>query len=189
MAEPTTITADPVLFSRPVDVESIPKNGIFKFEEAPSEAELIRIKPFLGLLGLRKMRLTGEIMPLGKKGWEVSAMLGASVTQECVVTLEPVKTRIDVPVRVRFLPAEMIPEDRPETELDEDIEPLERVIDLGKIAIEALIMALPDYPRKENAALDVGSAIPDGAEPIRDEDLKPFAGLAGLKEKLGNEGE
>ncbi len=65
-------------------------------------------------------------------------------------------------------------------EEDEDIEPLGDRIDLGLVAIEALALALPPYPRKEGAAL--AETLPDDAEET--ETVKPFAALAALRDKL-----
>ena len=173
-------------FSRPIEVERLRANAAFTFDEAPRAAEAEAVREYLGLNGLRKMRFQGEILPLGKRGWQVSGTLGASITQSCVVTLEPVKTRLDVPVSLRFLPESEIEYDTPEDTLEDDIEPLGPVIDLGQLAVEALALAMPDYPRSEAAAEPVHvSAIPDGAAPIKDEETKAFAGLAALRGKLG----
>jgi hypothetical protein len=96
-----------------------------------------------------------------------------------------VTTRIDQPVRRRYLPsaggagAETLvgPED------DDEIEPLAARIDLGLVATEALALALPAYPRKPGATL----ATPPAAGDEPDEDVvKPFAALAALRDKLGN---
>ena len=43
----------------------------------------------LGLDGLRKLRFVGKIAPSGARGWTLTAELGATVVQPCVVTLEP----------------------------------------------------------------------------------------------------
>ena len=113
-------------------------------------------------------------------------MLGATVVQACVVSLEPVTTRIDEPVRRSLLPAaaataaEVVvsPED------DDEIEPLRDRIDLGRIATEALALALPAYPRKAGATLAVvdGGAEDPGGAPA--DAPRPFAALAALRAKL-----
>ena len=61
----------------------------------------------LGLLDLRKLRLSGRITPDGDSGWRLDATLGATVVQPCVVTLQPVTTRIDEPspAATRAMPA------------------------------------------------------------------------------------
>ncbi len=176
-------------FERLIEVERLRGNAAFKFDIAPNEREAEAIRASLGLRGLRKMRFLGQIMPLGKRGWLVEGGLGASVTQACVLSLEPVKTRIDAPVNLRFLPETMIEQDTSEDVLEDDVEPLGPVIDLGHVAVEALILAMPDYPRSDAAALAQVSAAPPGVAPIKEEETKPFAGLSDLREKLGKTNE
>jgi len=174
----------PAPFERPIDVDRLRANAAFVFNETPSESEAEAIRNALGLRGLRKLRFQGEISPLGKRGWLVSGDLGASITQSCVVSLEPVKTRIDTNVNLRFLPASMIEDDTPEDVLEDDVEALESVIDLGHVAVEALSLAMPDYPRLDSADIVQATATPAGAAPIKDEDTKAFAGLGSLRDKL-----
>jgi len=171
-------------FERPIDVDRLRANAAFVFDESPTEAEAEAVRAALGLRGLRKMRFQGEITPLGKRAWLVSGTLGASITQSCVVSLEPVKTRLDVPVSIRFLPESDIAYDTPEDVLEDDVEPLGAVLDLGHVATEALSLAMPDYPRSDTAALAQTTAEPAGAAPVLDEDVKPFADLKALRDKL-----
>lgn len=177
-------TLPPQPFERPREVARLKAHASIPFTEAPTEAEAEAIRHALGLRGLRKMRFEGELSPLGKRGWLVKGTLGASITQDCVVTLEPVKTRIDQEVSIRFLPDTAIEYDTPEDVLEDDIEPLEEVIDLGQVAVEALSLAMPDYPRSVATELKPVTAAPEGATPIKDEDTKAFAGLAALRDKL-----
>ena len=67
---------------------------------------------------------------------------------------------------------------------DDTAEPLPEVIDLTEVTREALALALPLYPRAPGAELGEAVFAAPGTAPIRDEDLKPFAGLAALKAKL-----
>jgi uncharacterized metal-binding protein YceD (DUF177 family) len=148
----------------------------------------------ISLEALRKLRFEGRVVPYGKRGWSILARLGATVVQPCVVTLEPVTTRIDTDVTRHLLPESLLDqfEEGSETELteDENKDVLEDEIDLPAMMAEALVLALPTYPRKEDAALDQTSFAGQGIAPLKDEDLKPFAGLAALRDKMqGNDGE
>ncbi len=176
----------PAPFERPKEVERLRAHKAISFDETPTEAESEAIRDTLGLRGLRKMRFQGTLSPIGKRGWLVEGQLGASITQECVVTLDPIKTRIDAQVSLRFLPESMIEDDTPEDVLEDDVEPLGEVIDLGQVAVEALMLAMPDYPRTETAEPVHITAEPEGAAPIKDEETKAFAGLAALRDKLGS---
>ncbi|MGH1432294.1 MAG: YceD family protein [Neptuniibacter sp.] len=156
-----------------------------EFSLRPDAGTLASIASELGLLGLRKLSFAGRIAAQGEKDWHLSATLGATVVQPCVVTLAPVTTRLDLPV-ARLFVAGMDPATEDETEMPEDDarEPLGSEIDPARVMIEALSLALPDYPRAPDA--DLGEAVfaaPDVA-PMRDEDARPFAGLAGLRDSL-----
>lgn len=168
-------------FSRPRAVDTLSHKHPTRFEETPSAEEAEALRALLGLIGLRKLRFVGEIVPLRRDEWEVRGSLGASITQECVVTLEPVRSRVETDVLVRFVPPDKIESAMEERDFDETQEPLGDSIDLGLIATEALALALPPYPRKADAALN----LPETVDEENDEKPNPFAALAGLKDKLG----
>jgi hypothetical protein len=67
---------------------------------------------------------------------------------------------------------------------DDTTEALGEVIDAGYVLVEALALALPTFPRAPGAVLAEAEFTAPGTAPLRDEDLKPFAGLAALKAKL-----
>jgi uncharacterized metal-binding protein YceD (DUF177 family) len=162
------------------------------FEIQPDTAELRQISDDLGLLSLKKLRFQGTLQAHGKREWLLSATLGATVQQPCVITLEPVNTRIDTPITRRFIPEAQIrrdADDAGEVEMDGDetLEPLGHHFDLWSIMIEALALALPDYPRATDASLNQAVFAEKGVAPMTDDDVKPFAGLAALKEKMQKE--
>ena len=76
--------------------------------------------------------------------------------------------------------------DGEEVEMPEDdsAEPLPEVIDVGAVAAEALALALPPFVRAPGVELGGEDYAAPGVSPLRDEDLRPFAGLAALKSKL-----
>ena len=139
----------------------------------------------MDLSALRKVRLEGTLQPMGNKDWKLTAHFGATVIQPCVVTLEPVSTRIEEPVLRHFSADWEAPTDS-EAEMDGDdiSEPLPEVIDLDEVVAEALALTVPRYPRLEGATLSQTNFTEPGEAPMTDEDVKPFAGLAALKAKL-----
>jgi uncharacterized metal-binding protein YceD (DUF177 family) len=158
-----------------------------RFALRPDRPALDAIAAQLDLVGLRKLSFSGELWADQGHDWQLEGTLGASVTQPCVVTLEPVTTRLDGPVTRRFLdemPHETTKAEEIEMPEDETIEPLRDRIDLEAVMIEALALALPDYPRKDDVAPVEAEFTPPGASPIGEERQKPFAGLADLKKKL-----
>lgn len=147
-----------------------------------------RITHALNLSALRKLSFAGSLRAVGKTDWQLDANLGATVVQPCVVTLAPVTTRIDTQVTRRYLRDWHEPIDADEIEMPEDdtTEPLPAVIDLEEVLTEALALALPDYPKAPDADLEETAFAPEGVTPLSDEDTKPFAALAALKDKLDN---
>ena len=139
----------------------------------------------LQINAIRKLRFHGTAIAEGKADWRLDARLGATVVQECVVTLEPVVTRIDVDVYRSFRTD--VPEpngDDFEIPEDDSIEPLPQKLDLNELMVEALALALPDYPRAKDVELGEAVFAAPGVVPMKDEDAKPLAGLAVLRDKL-----
>ena len=171
----------------PLRVADLPTSRPTRFELTPSDSEAEAIARELGLLNLRKLRFKGEIRAEGRADWLLKADLGATVVQPCVVTLEPVTTRIDEKITRRFM--SQLPEaaeDGEEVEMPEDetIELLGSEIDPAEVMIESLSLSLPLYPRAENAELGDSQFTEPGKQAMTDEDTKPFAGLAALRDQL-----
>lgn len=166
-------------------VADLPQNAPTLFELAPDAEARAALAQELGLSALRKLRFSGRIQTQGRRDWLLEGTLGATVEQPCVVTLEPVTTRIDVAVRRLFV-AEMASSEAAEVEMPEDdtVEQLGAFIDPEAVMVEALALALPQYPRKEGAELGEAIFAAPGQAPMRDEDTKPFAGLAALRDAL-----
>ena len=157
------------------------------FALRPEPETLARFAVELDLSALRKVSFEGAVTPLGNTDWQLDATLGATVVQPCVVTLEPVTTRIDTKVSRQYVRDYTDPEE-PEAEMPEDdsIEPLGQWIDPESVLVEALALAVPDYPRKDDAELGQLVYTEPGQTAMTDADARPFAGLEALKTKLEN---
>lgn len=157
------------------------------FEIVPDAETRARLATDLDLLGLRKLRFAGRLIPGGARDWRLEAVLGATVVQPCVVTAEPVTTRLDETVERRYL-ADLDEPTGEEVEMPEDdtLEPVPAVLDLSAVLLEALALALPIYPRAPGAALDEAVFAAPGVAAMTDEDAKPLAGLAALRDRLSN---
>ena len=112
------------------------------------------------------------------------AKLDASIVQSCVVTLEPVRSRIEreiarelllaSPVR-RALPKEALPPSPSvEDELTEEIDSL--TYDLAAPLLEEFSLAIDPYPRAPGVAFEPPKDSPEEAD-------GPFAALKALKGK------
>lgn len=157
------------------------------FALAPTPAERQAIADALGISGVKKLLFSGHLEPQGRNDWALSATLGATVVQPCVATLTPVTTRIDEPVKRRYV-ADMPEIEASEIEMPEDdtVEALPASLDLAAVMIEALTLALPLYPRSADAAPADAVFAGPGVTPMTDDDAKPLAGLGALREQLEN---
>ncbi|HDY96804.1 MAG TPA: DUF177 domain-containing protein [Sulfitobacter litoralis] len=166
-------------------VAELSQNAQTPFSLRPDADSLRKIAEELDLSALRKLSFEGRIKALGRSDWQLEARLGATVVQPCVVTLEPVQTRIDVNVTRLFVQDYEEPEET-EVEMAEDdrTEPLGAWIDPAVVMIEALALEIPEYPRADGAELGQAVYTKPGEAPMTDEDARPFAGLANLKDQL-----
>lgn len=141
----------------------------------------------LDLLGIRKLTFEGTVQATGGADWQLLGRLGATVVQPCAVTLAPVTSRIDETV-ARLYQNDYQAGDDPETEMPEDdtTEELTHWIDPEAVMREALILSLPLYPRAADAAFSDVAVTEPGVAPMRDEDARPFAGLAELRQKMAS---
>lgn len=131
------------------------------------------------------------VRPWSGHGFSVTGRVTARLTQSCVVTLEPIETRVDEMVDLRLVPPEHLakyletPDEKGEIDVDvlaPDLpEAIENgVIDLGAIATEHFMLGIDPYPRKPGAAFDAAAAGLGEAAP---ETTSPFAALARLKKE------
>ncbi|MGR3661569.1 MAG: YceD family protein [Paracoccaceae bacterium] len=176
-------------WSQRLRVSELHHNRTRRFEVRPDAAILKTIAVELGLLRLNKLRFTGEIGATGKSDWKLSATLGATVHQPCVVTLEPVTTRIDREVERLFVSDVPDYEAGSEYEMPEDdsVDILENYIDLGEIMVEVLALHLPAYPRANGVEAENAVFTEPGKTPMSDNEARPFAGLEALRDKLTKE--
>lgn len=183
---PSPAEAEPTgaMPSHPLRTQALSNRKPTRFDLAPDAAGRAAIAAVLGLLELPALRFKGELRPVGRQDFELVAEIEAAAVQPCSLTLAPVPCQIREAVHRRFV-AEMATPEGDDVEMaDPDTDPLPEVIDLAAIAAEALALALPLYPRAPGAALGEAIFAPPGVAPIKSEDLKPFAGLSALAEKL-----
>ncbi|MBL4917793.1 YceD family protein [Szabonella alba] len=172
-------------FPAPYRVPALPTRKPLRFDLRLDAKGREAMMAELGLTALPRLHLKGEIRPVGRGDFELVAQLEALAVQPCAVTLAPVETRVSEPVLRRYVEGMLWPEaEEAEMPGDDSAEPMPDRIDLREIATEALVLALPDYPRAEGVELGEAVFAADGAEPLRDADLKPFAALSSLRDSL-----
>lgn len=188
---PEKTTADPapvVAFSHPLRTGALSSRKPTRFALTPDADTRAAVAQELGLLTLPHLTFRGEVRPSGARDFVLEARLEATVVQPCGLTLAPVKTTIaeDITRHYLFDWAEPTTEEV-EMSGDDTTDPLPEVIDAAAVAVEALTLALPLYPRAPGAQWAPMAAAPEGVAPLQDGDLKPFAGLAALRSRLGDE--
>jgi uncharacterized metal-binding protein YceD (DUF177 family) len=174
------IAADP--WSVLVVVAQLPDTGLHRDIEADPAARA----SMAGVAGLREVLSASaslEVTPKNGGRVHVTGRVRARIGQTCVVTLEPMESDIDEVVDVTFAPPDQIPEmaaliDEAEHSDRDTPDPLEAIangiIDLGRVATDALYLAVNPYPRKPDAVFE---PVVEAADP---ED-HPFAALKALK--------
>ncbi len=182
------MTDEPALPTLPLATAQLLRRKQTTLAFAPDARARAAIASALDLVSLPTFRMTGEVTISGKHDLLLKGRISARVIQPCAVSLVPVETRIDEPVLRRYQ-AEFDEPGGAEVEMPEDdsIEPLTDSIDAAAVAIEALALALPMYPRAAGADLGETLFAPPGTAPLRDADLRPFAGLADLVGKSGRD--
>ena len=173
-------TADP--WSVPVAVAQIPDTGLHRdFEADPMEREAMA--EVAGLREVLSASASLDVTPASGGRVHITGHVRARIGQVCVVTLDPIENEIDEPIDLVFAPPEQIPDlsdlvdeaAESDTEIPDPPEPIVNgVIDLGRLATDALFLAVDPYPRRPDATFEspVEAADPDD---------HPFAALKALK--------
>lgn len=172
--------ADP--WSVPVTVAQIPDTGLHCDIEA-DPAVRDAMAAVAGLRGILSASASLDVAPKGGGRVHVAGRVRARIGQTCVVTLDPIENDIDEPVDLIFAPPDQIPEladlvdevADSDAEIPDPPEPIVNgVIDLGRLATDAVFLAIDPYPRKPDAVFE---------PPVVPEDPEdhPFAALKALQ--------
>jgi uncharacterized metal-binding protein YceD (DUF177 family) len=175
-----TNAVDP--WSVPITVAQIPDTGLHRDFEADQEAR----EAMAEVAGLREVLSASaslDVTPQTGGRVHVTGHVRARIGQTCVVTLDPIENEIDEPIDLVFAPPEQIPDlsdlvdEAAETdaEIPDPPEPIiNGVIDLGRLATDALFLAVDPYPRRPDAIFQP-------LEETADPNDHPFAALKALR--------
>ena len=170
-----------------VNVQVLPQKGM-KLKIEPDAAQLKLIADEADIVSVERFVAELEFRRWQRKGVSVTGHVSADITQECVVTLEPVKSTIREEIDRTFLPEGsklLKPKLDDEGELVLDVEGRDEpemfggvTLDAFAIALEHFILGIDPFPRKEGA--EFGEMI--SGEEVSKEDAKesPFAALKDL---------
>ena len=167
-------------------VAELSQNKPYKFSLNWESPELNAYLTPMDLRSLSKVTIIGQIKAEGGKNWYLTAKVGATAVQSCVITVEDIKTRLDVNISRRYFADFESYEATLTSEevLDDEAEAVPEKIDILKLALETISIGLDDFPRKEGTVLEPVLSAPKGVVPLTDDAIKPFAGLASLRDKL-----
>jgi uncharacterized metal-binding protein YceD (DUF177 family) len=166
----------------PIAVAQIPDTGLHRDLEA-DQATRNAVADVGGLREVLSVQASIDVTPKRGGRFHVTGHVRARIGQTCVVTLEEIESEIDEPIDLIFAPPDQIPQmadlvDEAE-ESGEDTpdppEPIENgIIDLGRLATDALYLGVDPYPRKPDVVFEPLLEVPDPED-------HPFAALKALK--------
>jgi uncharacterized metal-binding protein YceD (DUF177 family) len=166
----------------PVAVAQIPETGLHRDIEA-DQGIRSAVADVGGLREVLSAQASFDVTPKSGGRFHVAGHVRARIGQTCVVTLEEIENDIDESIDLIFAPPEQIPlmaalvdeAEESDEETPDPPEPIENgTIDLGRVATDALYLAVDPYPRKPGAVFE---PMVEGPDP---ED-HPFAALKALK--------
>lgn len=156
------------------------------FEADPAEKQTIA--SFLGLVALDALTWTARLrrLPNGKTV-ALRVNLTADVIQPCVITLEPVHSRIEHSFSRLLAPADVIGSSalgesgELEVEVEGEDPPDELTddyVDIGAAITEELALTLNPYPRKQGTVFE--TEVDQGGGFEKSDRIKPFSNLKDL---------
>jgi uncharacterized metal-binding protein YceD (DUF177 family) len=166
-----------------VAVAQIPDTGLHRAFAASAE-ERQALAELAGVHAMAAAHASLDLALMRGGRVHVTGGLTARVAQTCVVTLEPMESEIDEAIDLIYAPPEQIPAladlvdeaAASDAEIPDPPEPIvDGMIDLGRLATDALLLAIDPYPRKPGAVFEVPPTPPDPAD-------HPFAALKVLRE-------
>jgi hypothetical protein len=172
--------ADP--WSAPIAVEHVPETGLHRDIEADRAAR-DAMAELAGLREILSATASIDVTPDSGGRFHVVGRVRARIGQTCIVTLDPIENDIDEPIDLILAPPEQIPAladlvndaDESEADIPDPPEPIENgMIDLGRLATDALFLAIDPYPRKPDAVFEPLVAAADPED-------HPFAALKALQ--------
>ena len=172
--------------SEPLDwsyrTSEIPEAGL-RQSRAASEAERAKVASMLEIVSCEQLTAEFVIRAIGQGHHRLAGTVAGPLTQNCVVTLDPLAQAVEGAFDVEFWPTGKLPEsgeDEVEALSAAEIEPIQHgMIDAGRIVFETLAASVDPYPRKAGAQFE-GDALSEADDPG---DSGPFAALKKFKDR------
>jgi uncharacterized metal-binding protein YceD (DUF177 family) len=166
----------------PVTVTQIPETGLHREIQADQAAR----EAMAEVAGLREILVAEasfDVTPKSGGRFHVGGHVRARIGQTCVVTLDPIENDVYEQIDLMFAPPEQVPSlaalvdeaAESEEEIPDPPEPIVNgVIDLGRLATDALFLGIDPYPRRPDAVFEPPIVADDPED-------HPFAALKALQ--------
>ena len=143
---------DPV-FSRRVKLAELDGVGKTHFSISLSMQERSKLEKFLDIPKIVSFKCKITLKP-AENGWLLLGSLKIIIYQLCVISLERVKSNLEIPLKRHLLVSNYnyLKESTPLDLSSVDNHPLEDYLELGEIICEEIVLALPQYPKKKGVA-------------------------------------
>ena len=128
------------------------KKRVINFHFQPKNHLVKLLAEQLNVLSFEALKFFGSIQQVSSSRWELSGILNFKVTQECVVTLEPVVSLIKTNIKRIYLDESALKkmEIEDSNAICPEYEKLEDIINLLNIVSEELCLNTPEYPKIKN---------------------------------------
>jgi len=169
-------------WSVPLTVAQIPEAGLHRDIEAdaPQREAMAEVA---GLREILSAHAALDVTPKSGGRVHIGGHVRPQIGQTSVVTLDPIESDIDESTDLIFVPPEQIPQladlvdEAAESgaEIPDPPEPIVNgVIDLGRLATDALFLGIDPYPRRPDAVFELPAVAADPED-------HPFAALKALQ--------
>lgn len=165
-------------WSHSVVVSKIPAAGT-QVSFTASAAERAALAEIAGVRDILEAQASFHLTHVRGGAIQARGHVRGLVGQDCVVTLEPLESRVEEDIDVMFAEPDTAAAATPKVDIGEDEpDPPEIIfngaIDLGRLATDMLFLGIDPYPRKAGAAFAAENEASDPAE-------HPFAALKALQ--------
>ena len=168
-------------FSRRIKISDLHPKRSNRFSIKLNDLEKSNLAKFLNVNQIHLFKCAIDLQP-SEPGWLVLGKINLIASQLCVITLEKVRTNLQITLKRYLTPeSERLLNESVLLDLDlVDSDPLNESVELGDIISEEIILVLPQYPRKQGAGF-----LKDTISLENDERPNPFQKLSELKKHMG----
>ena len=158
------------------------------FKLRASKKELSELSKILNADCIRLIHASGSILADNENRYILNASLKVELVQKCVLSLKPVKTKIEEKIERYFSINQKSVSSKKKIHVSTDSstifeEPVQKEFQVGAIVLEETSLNVPDYPKRLGAKFEGVTVTKEGIGPLETVTNKPFIGLERLLTK------